>query len=139
MVSNGGIGEATKAISGGWFDLFKERIQFDVMVKKIWASKNIVIDVVLYGSIGFLAGFLFKKNSQYLIFFIFFAAGCFVLQQLNIVLITFNWQKIHALMGTQPTGMVGDNLLMFTWEWIKTNLAISLSFSVGFLAGLKVG
>jgi len=139
MVSNGGAQETAKAINGGWFDLFKERIQFDAMVDKAWASKNIIIDIVLYGSIGFLTGFLFKKNSQYLIFFILFAAGCLVLQQFNIMLITFNWQKIHELMGTQPTGMVGDNLLILAWEWIKANLVVTLSFGVGFLAGLKIG
>ncbi len=139
MVSNGGVQGTAKVMNGGWFDLFKERIQFDAMVDKAWASKNIIIDVVLYGSIGFLGGFLFKKHSQYLILFILFVAGCFVLQQFNIMSITFNWQKIHELMGTQPTGMVGDNLLILTWEWIKANLVVSLSFVVGFLAGLKIG
>jgi len=139
MVSNGGVQETAKAINGGWFDLFKERIQLDAMVDKAWASKNIIIDIVLYGSIGFLTGFLFKKHSQYLIFFILFVAGFLVLQQFNIVSIIFNWQKVHELMGTQPTGMVGDNLLILTWEWIKANLVISLSFIIGFLAGLKIG
>ena len=138
MVSNEEIQETAKT-ANGWVDTLKERIQFDKMADKAWASKNIIIDVLLYGGIGFLIGFLFKKHSQYLIFFILFFAGCFVLKQFDIMSITFNWPRIHELMGTQPTGMVGDNLLLLGWEWIKANLAISLSFIIGFLAGLKVG
>lgn len=138
MVGNGEM-QKTAQVPSGWVDTLKERVQFDKLADKAWTSRNIIIDVLLYGGIGFLTGFLFKKHSQYIILLILFIAGCFALQQFNIVFITFNWPKIHELMGTQPTGMVGDNLLLLSWEWVKANLIISLSFVVGFLAGLKVG
>ncbi len=138
MLGNGEMQKTAQA-NNNWVDTLKERVHFDQIANKAWASRNIIIDVLLYGGIGFLTGFLFKKHSQYLILLILFIAGCFVLQQFNILFITFNWPKVHELMGTQPTGLTGDNLLLLSWEWIKANFVISLSFIVGFLAGLKVG
>ena len=123
----------------GLLDTIKERMQPEAMMEKLRESRSTLIDIGLYGGIGFLTGFLFKKYSVYVVVFVLFIASLMLLQQFGFMSIVVNWPKVHELMGIQPAVVVGDNVLIMAWGWMKANVVISASFAVGFLVGLKLG
>ncbi len=123
----------------GLMATLKERIQPEAMMEKLRMSRSTLIDIGLYGGIGFLTGFLLKKYGTYVIVFVLFISALLVLQQFEFMTVSVNWPKVHELMGIHPATVVGDNILMMSWEWMKANVIISASFTVGFLLGLKIG
>ena len=52
---------------------------------------------------------------------------------------SINWKKVYDLFGIQEVGQPDANLWAQYWEWVKANVLLVLSFSVGFLMGWKVG
>jgi uncharacterized membrane protein (Fun14 family) len=129
--------EATN-IGTGLIDSLKNAMQPDVIAQKIGMDKNMLVDISLYGAIGFIVGFLLKKYSEYFISMALLIVGIVVLQQLDYVSFSLNMPKIHELFGIQ-TSVVVDGYGKLLWESIKANVAGSTSFVVGFLIGLKVG
>lgn len=126
-------------VQAGLLDTIKERVQPEAMMEKIRISRNTLIDVGLFGGIGFLTGFLLKKYSAYVVVFVLCITALILLQQFEFVSVMINWSKVHEMMGIQPAAVVGDNMLMMAWEWMKANVVISASLAVGFLLGLKLG
>ncbi len=129
--------EATN-IGTGLIDSLKNAMQPDVIAQKIGVDKNMLVDVTLYGAIGFLIGFLLKKYSEYFISMALLIVGIVVLQQLDYISFSINMPKIHELLGIQ-SGAAVDGYGKLLWESIKANVAGSTSLVVGFLIGLKVG
>ncbi len=129
--------EATN-IGTGLIDSLKNAMQPDVIAQKIGMDKNMLVDITLFGAIGFLIGFLLKKYSEYFISMALLIVGIVVLQQLDYVSFSINMPKIHELFGIQ-TSVVVDGYGKLLWESIKANVAGSTSLIVGFLIGLKVG
>ena len=123
----------------GWLDRIKETLNLKDIMDKFELSKNTLIELGLYCGIGFLSGFLLKKYGSYVFIVVLMIVGLIVLQQFDIVTITVNWNKVQEVFGIQPTTTLDTNVLTVYWEWVKLNFAIVLSFSVGFLIGLKVG
>ncbi len=122
----------------GWFDTIKEKIQIKQLTEKLRVSKDVLVDILLYASIGFLAGFLLKKFSTYVVLFVLMVAALFVLQKFDLIAITINWTKVNEVLGIQPVN-AGGNVATMVWEWMKVNVVITVSFLVGFLLGLRVG
>jgi uncharacterized membrane protein (Fun14 family) len=129
--------EATN-IGTGLIDSLKNAMQPDVIAQKIGMDKNMLVDITLFGAIGFLIGFLLKKYSEYFISMALLIVGIVILQQLEYVSFSLNMPKIHELFGIQSVAVV-DGYGKLLWESIKANVAGSTSFVVGFLIGLKVG
>ncbi|HRN78059.1 MAG TPA: FUN14 domain-containing protein [Candidatus Dependentiae bacterium] len=128
----------TSAGQTSFIDTIKN--QFQGVMDKLKDSKSILIDVALYGGIGFLTGFLFRKYSTYIAFLVLFLVGLIVLQQMNVITIAINWIKVEELFGIQQgTTTINDTLLGSFWEWVKANFIIVVSYIVGFLFGLRVG
>jgi len=125
-------------VEKGWFDTFKEKLNFDAGLKQLNISKSKVIDVGLFLGLGFLAGFLLRKYSKYFLTVILILIGLFALEKFQIIQIGINWQKLNELFGIQAVKMDGSAISM-AWEWIKANLAISISFLIGFSFGFKLG
>jgi uncharacterized membrane protein (Fun14 family) len=114
--------------------------QVQGIVDKLKDSKAILIDIALYGGIGFLTGFLFRKYSAYIAFLVLVLVGLIVLQQMNIIAIAINWIKVEELFGIQQgTTTMNDTLVSSLWEWVKANFIIVVSYVVGFLFGLRIG
>ena len=127
----------TTTAEKGWLETFKQKLNIDGLMKKMNLSKERVFEIVLYIGIGFLAGFLFKKYAKYLFVVILTIVALAILHHLEFVNLTVNWDKIQ---GIQPISAPLDaNVWSVYWEWIKANVAIVLSFSVGFFVGFKVG
>lgn len=123
----------------GMVDSFKNFIEPENIANTIGVPKNTLIDVCLYGAIGFLAGFLIKKYSEYFIAFVFLIISLMILQQFGYISIVLNNAKIHEFFGLHYTSLMGDKYGTLLLEWMKINSIASASLIISFLLGLKVG
>lgn len=123
----------------GLIESLKNAMQPEVIANKIGMDKNVLIDIGIYGAIGFITGFLLKKYSEYFIAAILLIVGILVLQQFNYISFSINTPKIHQMLGLQSSSVVGDRYGVLLFEWMKANVAGSASLIVGFLIGLKIG
>lgn len=123
----------------GFMESLKNAMQPEVIANKLGMDKNMLVDISLYGAIGFIIGFLLKKYSEYFISMALLIIGIVVLQHFDYVSFSINVPKIHQLLGLSSTTVGADGYGMLLLESIKANVAGSVSFAVGFLIGLKVG
>jgi len=127
-----------KAQTLGFLERMKQYLNPKSLMEAISTSKDKIVEMGIYLGIGFLAGFLLKKYSKYVLILLLCIAGLVVLQQFEFVTILFNTAKIQEVFGIKTSTMDAD-LFSVYWHWIKLNFSIVLSFSIGFLLGLKVG
>jgi uncharacterized membrane protein (Fun14 family) len=118
-------------------DSFKNAMQPETIANKLGIDKNTLIDIGLFGAIGFLAGFLLKKYSEYFIAFALFIVGIIVLQQFGYVSVGLNISKVHEVLGIQAAPMTTDGYGMLVIEWMKSNVPAAASIIIGFLVGMK--
>lgn len=123
----------------GLVETLKNAMQPEVIAQKIGMDKNTLVDIGIYGAIGFIAGFLLKKYSEYFITMGLLVVGVVVLQQFDYISVSINMPKIQSMLGLQSAPVVGDKYGVLLLEWIKANVAGSASLIAGFLIGLKVG
>jgi uncharacterized membrane protein (Fun14 family) len=118
----------------------KERLQLSKLLDKIKSSQGTLIDIALYGGIGFLTGFFLKKYSTYVIGLVLFILVLLLLQHYEIINLSVAWDKIYELFGIQKS-MASTNASMSSvmYEWIKANLVIAISYALGFFIGLRFG
>ena len=116
----------------------KNAMQPETIASKLGVDKNTLIDIGIYGAIGFIAGFLLKKYSEYFIALLLIGIGFVVLQQFDYVSISFNTPKINEAMGLQTMPMAGDKYGELIFTWAKSNIPGAASLVAGFLIGLKV-
>lgn len=116
----------------------KNALQPENIAHKLGIDKNTLIDIGIYGAIGFIIGFLLKKYSEYFIACALFIVGLVVLQQCGYLSIDFNTAKIHEMFGLQSV-MITDGYGMLLVEWTKSNVPAAASLVVGFLIGVKIG
>lgn len=128
----------TPAQQPHFVESLKNALQPETIAHKLGIDKNTLIDVGIYGAIGFITGFLLKKYSEYFIACALFVIGLVVLQQFGYISIDFNMAKIHEVLGLQQ-GMVSDGYGMLLVEWTKANVPAAVSFIVCFLIGVKIG
>lgn len=122
-----------------WLDKIKSWINLDAVMAKLDFSKANLTEMILYLGIGFLSGFLVKKYSSYIFVVVLMIVGLVILQQYDVIMVTINWDKVQSVFGIQQATLVDENLFLIYWDWIKLNFTLVLSFSVGFLVGLRVG
>ena len=123
----------------GLIESLKNAMQPEVIANKIGMDKNVLIDIGIYGTIGFIIGFLLKKYSEYFIAAMLVMVLLMVLQQFDYISISINTPKIHQMLGLPSSSVVGDRYGVLLFEWMKANVAGSASLIVGFLIGLKIG
>jgi uncharacterized membrane protein (Fun14 family) len=116
----------------------KNAMQPETIANRIGMDKNTLIDVCLYGAIGFILGFLLKKYSEYFIAFLLLIIAIVILQQFDYVSFSLNMPKIQELLGIEPIAIPSDKYGVLFFEWIRANVAGSVSLLVGFLIGLKM-
>lgn len=132
MVENQMVTQGT-----GWFDSFKDKSSN--LVDKIRDSKESIVDIALYAGLGFLLGYLVKRFSAYLIMIAICIVIIIALQQFEVIFVAINWAKIQSALGMQPVTTADSSLITTSWEWMKANVLISVSFIIGFLLGLRFG
>jgi uncharacterized membrane protein (Fun14 family) len=124
----------------GILDTIKSNLSPDTLMEKVKSSKDRLFEIALYGGIGFISGFLLKKYSTYVGICILLLIGLGVLHHLGVIHILINWDKVNEFFGIQAVqNVTADNIIATIWEWVKVNMAISISYIVGFFIGLKVG
>ena len=117
---------------------FKHALQPETIAHKLGIDKNTLIDIGVYGAIGFIVGFLLKKYSEYFIAFVLFVVGIIILQQLGYVSMEFNTAKIHDVLGLPTVFVANDSYGALLLEWLKSNVPAAASLIIGFLIGLKI-
>jgi hypothetical protein len=117
----------------------KDRLHVDALLEKIRASRETLIDVALYGGIGFLSGFLIRRYSSYVATAIIVGAGLILLNQFDIISLSINWSRVHSFLGIEQYMLEGQNMFSMAWEWTKGNVVIAVSFLIGFLIGIRIG
>lgn len=131
--------ETTNAVQPGILESVKERVNASQIFEKISESQGLIMDVLLYGGIGFLTGYFLKRYSNIVIIAILLATGLVFLQQLDFINITIHWDKIHTTLGLSPAVKVlSDNFFILATEWSRANMHIVVSWVIGFLSGLKI-
>jgi len=123
----------------GLIETIKNSMQPESVADKFGVNKNTLIDIGVYGAIGFIVGFLLKKYSEYFISLVLLIIGLVVLQQFDYISLSLNSLKIHDALGLQDMPMVGDAYGSLLWEWMRTHVVSTSSLIVGFLVGLKIG
>jgi uncharacterized membrane protein (Fun14 family) len=141
MVQSGGSTTVPASTSkvGGILDTLREQLSPTTFVEKFKASKSYLMEIALYGGIGFISGFLLKKYSSFIVAVVLFTIGIALLQHFGVVNILVNWDKVHEFFGIQMvSAMNAHNAAAMAWAWIKANSIISISYAVGFLIGFSV-
>lgn len=123
----------------GVIETIKGSLQPESIANKFGVDKNLLIDVGVYGAIGFIVGFLLKKYSEYFISLVLLVVGLVVLQQFDYISLSINNVKIQSALGLEGMPMAGNTYVSLLWDWIRTHVVSASSLGVGFLIGLKVG
>lgn len=121
----------------GMLGTIKANLSPSVLLEKLRMYRGRLLEVVVYGGIGFLCGYFLKRYSTFFILIILFVAILIFLQQLNFIQLFINWDKVSSFIGFQPA-VPDQTFVGQTWNWMKANGVITISFIVGFLLGLKL-
>jgi len=125
----------------GLFDTAVNTTGFGGFMEKFNISKDTLLEIGMYLGIGFVVGFLLKRCSKLFLVLVLTTLVIWFLHHVGIVFVVVNWQKIQELVfGAQATPLtlqtdLGSNL----WHWITHHVAGSISFVIGFLAGIRLG
>jgi uncharacterized membrane protein (Fun14 family) len=120
-------------------DSIKNAFQPETIAHKLGIDKNTLIDIGIYGAIGFIVGFLLKKYSEYFIACVLFVGSLMLLQQFEYITIAINTAKIHEVLGIPSIPLMNIGYSSLVVEWMKSHVPASASVVVGFLIGMKVG
>ena len=125
----------------GLFDTAVQKTGLGNFAEKFNISKSTLIEIGMYLGIGFVVGFLLKRGSHLFLILVLTMLILWFLHHVSLIFIVINWQKIQELVfGAQSINMnvhadLGSNL----WGWITNHVAGSISFVIGFLAGIRLG
>ncbi|HZW61844.1 MAG TPA: FUN14 domain-containing protein [Candidatus Babeliales bacterium] len=123
----------------GVLDTLKENLSPSKIMQKLNLTPNKLLELTIYFGVGIIVGYLLKKYGKYVIVIILGILIVLLLQQLGVLTIIFNSDKFHELFGMQPTTTAEGSLLAVYGNWVKANIALVLSFSIGFILGLRMG
>lgn len=123
----------------GLLDTLKNKLNPSTLMQRLHLTQDVLIDMALYLGVGFLSGFLIKKYGKYIFVFVVCIVALIVAQQAGIISVTVYWNKIQEFFGVQPVDTAPEGLFAGYWDWAKEHIALVISFSIGFLVGLRVG
>lgn len=110
---------------------------FKNIAEQLKSSQYLIIEIAIAFGLGFLFGFMVKRFANYVVAFVLFIIGLIILQQLEIIVISFNMLKIEEIFGIKQVPM-GADFFSACWIWIKLNAALTISFIIGLVLGLKL-
>jgi len=133
-VASKGVAQSVKSnVAQG----IKDKFDWTTLKEKFDFSQQQIVEMATYLGIGFFTGFLFKKYARY--FLISIVLIVFALKYFQTTgLVTFHWDQIQTtLTANNITGV--EQVFYTCVDWVKANVAISISFSIGFIFGYNVG
>lgn len=114
-----------------------KNMNFQGIVNNFTSMQINWIEVGMFGAMGVLSGFLFKKYFQ--MFLVCTVLGVGLIAGLDhFGMININWNNVHGMVGQVP-GQNIDTVFHGMFAWIKMNMVLVGSFGIGFFAGFKVG
>ncbi len=114
-----------------------KNLDFQGVVDNFKAMHINWVEVGMFGAIGLLSGFLFKKYFQ--LFLVCTILGVGLIAGLDhFGMININWQNVQGVVGHTPAQNV-DTIFHSMLAWVKINASLVASFGVGFITGFKVG
>lgn len=128
----------TSPVEKGWIETIKDKFNFDNLTQKFDLSKDKILTLLAYLGVGFLVGFLIKKYFRYVFVLALIITGVYLLQRTGAITITVDWIRMNEVFGIKAMPQVDGSMFAVYWEWIKANLAVSVSFVLGFIIGWKV-
>ena len=130
---------AEKAVPQGLIDSVKGKVDWTGLKSKLDFTQAQMVEMATYFGIGFFSGFLFKKYAKYLIVSIIVLVAA--LNYFNASeFLTINWNNVYSFLSIDTSiGDFGGHLYNIVSSWVKNNVAVSVSLSIGFLVGYKVG
>jgi len=96
------------------------------------------VEVGMFGAIGLLSGFLFKKYFQMFVISVILGLGLIAGLD-HFGMIHIDWNNVHGIVGGNAPGQNVDTLFHGMLGWMKTNITLVASFGIGFFAGFKIG
>lgn len=120
--------------SGGFFNNLKETLSPSHITEKIREHKQLLLDIAIYGAIGFFIGFFIRRFSTFVIILAVLVISLVLLHNFNILNVAINWDWIQSNTGFKPVAMGQSDVMTF----LKDNFVIIASSCVGFLVGLKL-
>lgn len=128
---------AAQPAGAGFLATLKTKLNLDALMAKLNLTSEKMLEVGAYLGIGFFTGFLFKKYFKYL--FIIVVSVILAVVGLEYVgVIKVDWIGLRSICGLQRVDSV-DTVVNTCLAWVRVNLALVLSWFVGFLIGYKVG
>jgi uncharacterized membrane protein (Fun14 family) len=121
-----------------WLEKLKNSFNLEYLKEKLSLSKQTVTEIAISGGVGFVCGFLLKRYAHFIFLLVLFGIGILGAQQAGIISMEVNWEQLRELFGIHASSAHGD-LVAIYWEWIKLNLPVVISFTIGLLLGLKFG
>jgi uncharacterized membrane protein (Fun14 family) len=110
------------------------------LFEKLHVSRSMFFDIGLSAGIGFLAGFLIRRFSSFLVAFVLFGVLLFVAQETGIIFIQFNFGQLFTMMGLDlPTPMTYEVAVSLLIDWIRSPAVVVITGMIGFLLGLQAG
>ena len=127
-----------EVLQQGFWDMLKAG-DFKGMVNHIKSAPINWVEMGTWLGIGFLLGFLSKKYLQHIIIMV--VIGTIVLITLDrFQFIVIQWDAIRNVLHIQSTQQQGmPTLVHVIIEWVKINVSIVVTASVGFVIGWLVG
>ena len=120
-----------------WIEQLKETFDLGKLSASLDLSFNGFMHLLMYLCAGFFVGFFFKKFMYYLFMSCLISIGIlYLFNILNIVVIDI--VKLKSLFGISPTDTVQSLSALYLY-WMKNNIPLIVSATVGFIIGYKVG
>ncbi|MBD3273277.1 hypothetical protein GF385_02930 [Candidatus Dependentiae bacterium] len=120
-----------------WLKSLWDKVDIKQWAEDIGGSSSEAVQAAIYFGLGFAFGFLFKKYFKFVFFSLLVAIVLILVLQYNRVL-DIDWKALNVLLGFEPSADIGV-VLNSMFDWIKQNLIIFISSTVGFLIGYKLG
>lgn len=134
------IASSPSPTPSGIFDTLKGRFDMQSVIQKVKLSKDQIYEGTLFAGIGLVSGYLLKRYFSYVVTAVLVVIALWALQRYGVTQIAINWDRVRELSGIQlAPDVTANTILGKTWEWMKVNVVISISYFVGFLVGLKLG
>ncbi len=130
-------GTVTVTTESGLLESIKDKLNPSYLMKKLNLTSNKLMEMGIYLGVGFLAGYVLKKYGKFMIALMVFILGLLLLQQLGVISLVFHGDKLQELLGMNPVVASEQTILLTYWDWIKANVILVISFSIGFLIGLR--
>lgn len=126
------------AAQTGILDTLKDTLNPTTLMKRLNLTQELLLSIILYLGIGFAVGFLLKKYSNAITIILACIGLLALAHYFDLVSITVYWNKIQEIFGYQQLEPVEGSMLSAYWLWVKTHVALVVSFAIGFLFGVHM-